>query len=264
MRIAVLTVSAVLALGGLALGGISGCSVPWRSYPVSSAISGAVVRGGEPMSHGRIRLQVRNRDNAALGTHEEFTLRPDGRFHFEPLTLKLAGQEYAKRYFLLLYWLDGDRAVTIWAAEYPRSLLGGPIELQCDLDRNERLGPPCRLVGLASDQPWLLAAGAKDYQEFCASCHGREARGGGPKAAGLSREPPDLTRLAARRGGDFPDDEIARFIDGRAATSAHGAREMPVWGLKIGELYVPGNFAQERVRNRIDILVAYLKTLQTD
>jgi hypothetical protein len=41
---------------------------------------------------------------------------------------------------------------------------------------------------------------------------------------------PDLTGIAARRGGQFPEERIRQIIDGRTGLAAHGAREMPVWG----------------------------------
>jgi hypothetical protein len=42
-------------------------------------------------------------------------------------------------------------------------------------------------------------------------------------------EPPDLTTLAARNGGQFPRFEVVRRIDGRDPMLAHGG-EMPLWG----------------------------------
>jgi hypothetical protein len=220
-----------------------------------------------------VRLQVRSRDNATLGRHVEQALPADGGFFLDPISLKVAGKEYGKTYFLLLYWIDDDAAVTLWRADYSRLQLGGPIELVCDLDRSEMEGPPCRFVGDANDQPWLLAAGARDYRELCAKCHGKDGRGNGPAAAKLSEPPPDLTTIAARRGGTFPFNEIAVWIDGRSAAAAgtsaagagpgpHGTREMPVWGVQLSEQYVPGGFTEARIRNRIDILVEYLDTLQ--
>jgi hypothetical protein len=46
--------------------------------------------------------------------------------------------------------------------------------------------------------------------------------------------PPDLTRIAQRRGGNFPDAEIAAQIDGRTVVPAHGSRDMPIWGQRWG------------------------------
>jgi mono/diheme cytochrome c family protein len=75
-----------------------------------------------------------------------------------------------------------------------------------------------------------IEAGAQLFSGYCASCHGFDARGGGPVAPMLTLPPADLTRIAARRGGRFDAAEVAAFIDGRIDVTAHGRREMPVWG----------------------------------
>lgn len=74
------------------------------------------------------------------------------------------------------------------------------------------------------------AKGKVIYQRYCASCHGAEARGNGVIAGELRLPPADLTRLAKRNGGRFPFDRVARAIDGRQKTGAHGAPDMPLWG----------------------------------
>ena len=75
-----------------------------------------------------------------------------------------------------------------------------------------------------------VEAGAQLFAGYCASCHGSDARGQGPVAAMLKLPPADLTRIAARRDGRFDAAEVAAFIDGRVDVTAHGRREMPVWG----------------------------------
>jgi hypothetical protein len=44
----------------------------------------------------------------------------------------------------------------------------------------------------------------------------------------MSIPTPDLTRIAARRKGWFPEVTVREIVDRRYA--AHGPREMPVWG----------------------------------
>jgi mono/diheme cytochrome c family protein len=75
-----------------------------------------------------------------------------------------------------------------------------------------------------------IEAGSQLFTSYCASCHGRDARGRGPVASALAIPPADLTRIAARRGGRFEPAEVAAYIDGRHEVLAHGRREMPVWG----------------------------------
>ena len=67
------------------------------------------------------------------------------------------------------------------------------------------------------------------YQENCASCHGVDAKGDGPIAAGLTTAPPDLTMIAARNGGVFPTDQVMSTIDG-LDRGEHFSTAMPEFG----------------------------------
>jgi mono/diheme cytochrome c family protein len=110
--------------------------------------------------------------------------------------------------------------------------------------------------------PMLVEVGREEFAQHCAACHGMDARGGGPVASALRTPPADLTQIAARRGGDFPSDEIAEWIDGRFASAAHGTREMPVWGARFSQGLPPDPLSQDLVRGRIDTLVEYLRSVQ--
>jgi mono/diheme cytochrome c family protein len=101
--------------------------------------------------------------------------------------------------------------------------------------------------------------GAVLFKTHCASCHGADARGGGPAAVALRRVPPDLTGYAERNAGVFPSEKLARIIDGRDVT-AHGDREMPVWGdvfTRAGAGETP-----EAVSARIAAIVRYVQAIQ--
>ena len=108
----------------------------------------------------------------------------------------------------------------------------------------------------------LAEMGAEYYAQYCASCHGRDGAGRGPAAGALKKRPADLTRIAQRRGGTFPEGEIARYIDGRFEVTAHGSREMPIWGRRLGERIPEAGISEEIVRGRILVLVEYLKSIQ--
>jgi len=118
--------------------------------------------------------------------------------------------------------------------------------------------------GTEEDKPSgvLVEAGRADYLRYCASCHGVDARGKGPVAETLRTPPADLTKIAKRHGGTLPAGEIAAFIDGRSMVTAHGTREMPVWGRILGEKIAEGTTEDEVARGRIDALVAYLMSIQ--
>jgi len=85
------------------------------------------------------------------------------------------------------------------------------------------------LTGSASAQEVDLQAGRDLFMTHCWQCHGQDASGNGPMAEVLAITTPDLTRLAARNGGVFPLEAVARQIDGRAVVLAHGG-EMPIFG----------------------------------
>jgi hypothetical protein len=109
----------------------------------------------------------------------------------------------------------------------------------------------------------------QDFHFHCAACHGSDGKGDGPVARLLKIQPPDLTRLAERNGGTFPEDAVFKTIAGNDMPRSHGTREMPVWGdLFIGETLdqsISVEEAQEaaaEVTERISRLVKYLRTIQ--
>jgi mono/diheme cytochrome c family protein len=108
----------------------------------------------------------------------------------------------------------------------------------------------------------LVEMGRVYYDRHCATCHGATARGGGPAARALKEAPPDLTRIAARRGGSFPSEELSAFIDGRTLPAAHGDREMPIWGRTFSRDFGGGETGDEVSRGRVIALLEYLRTLQ--
>jgi len=61
---------------------------------------------------------------------------------------------------------------------------------------------------------------------------------------------------------------VRDFIDGTDPVTAHGSREMPVWGYPLilhqvrrEEFSLP-ELAQEEIDNRIKLLVEYMKSIQ--
>ena len=102
--------------------------------------------------------------------------------------------------------------------------------------------------------------GARLYFNHCAACHGAEGEGGGPVAAAMRAAVPNLRTLAQRNGGVFPADQVASYIDGRELKTAHGDRQMPIWGDVFRG--PDQDTAQRTVRRRVNALVEFLATLQ--
>ena len=116
--------------------------------------------------------------------------------------------------------------------------------------------------GNAPPSELLASFGRAQFVEHCASCHGMKGRGDGPAATSLKIAPADLTRIATRRDGTFPDGDIAAIIDGRTEVPAHGSREMPVWGRDFSARLGEDEIGDQLTRGRVLILVEYLKTIQ--
>jgi mono/diheme cytochrome c family protein len=117
-------------------------------------------------------------------------------------------------------------------------------------------------VPARGDEPVLVESGRRSFERHCSACHGMNAAGEGILKPVLRVTPPDLTRIAARRGGVFPEAEIASFIDGRAFVQSHGSREMPVWGRVFSAPIAEDTDGEDVVRGQLWILVEYLKSIQ--
>jgi mono/diheme cytochrome c family protein len=108
-------------------------------------------------------------------------------------------------------------------------------------------------------QPTSATSGKDMFAEYCAVCHGNSGRGDGPAATAFKKRAADLTQLARKNDGVFPELHVINFIAGEDAAGAHGTRDMPVWGDLFRSLD-PGNrdVAQLRLNNLMD----YVKGLQ--
>lgn len=128
----------------------------------------------------------------------------------------------------------------------------------------------CLAMGFAGDEPQTKikrvgvsqtspASGKDMFNAYCATCHGTDARGGGPAAAALKVVPPDLTLMAKKNSGNYPAahvGSILRSVD----QPAHGSAEMPVWGPLFSSL---SRGDQAIVQQRVSNLVDYLGSLQS-
>ena len=100
--------------------------------------------------------------------------------------------------------------------------------------------------------------GADLFRSYCASCHGREGKGHGPVAPALNAKVPDLTTIAQRHGGVFPEKWVTELIEGPKSVAAHGSREMPIWGPIFRQIENDHDYGQVRLKNVSD----YLRSIQ--
>ncbi len=118
--------------------------------------------------------------------------------------------------------------------------------------------------------------GKSEFQSSCASCHGVDAKGNGPVSSQLKISPPDLTKLAKGNNGVFPTDAVYETISGMKTITAHGTREMPIWGERFNpiinlphyvdpsywEMAGPEKKPEVVVRKRILAVIDYLSRVQ--
>ncbi len=102
--------------------------------------------------------------------------------------------------------------------------------------------------------------GAGVFRNYCATCHGADARGDGPVAKALKQNVPDVTRLAQRNDGTFPAVHVRNTIlfGNDELLPAHGVKGMPMWGPIFHEI----EFDQDLGNVRLENLVKYLESIQ--
>ena len=105
------------------------------------------------------------------------------------------------------------------------------------------------------------SSGPEMFKQYCASCHGLDAKGHGPAVPALKVPPPDLTVLSKNNHGKFPEPRVYSAIRGDVNTySAHGSKDMPVWGTIFHDMSSGPNDMREVARMRA--LCLYLEGLQ--
>ncbi len=107
-------------------------------------------------------------------------------------------------------------------------------------------------------RPTTSLNGADLFKEYCAVCHGSDAKGSGPAADALKKRPADLTQLSRKNSGSFPELHVMNFIKGQDVVAAHGSRDMPVWGSIFSQM----SSNQDLVQVRTYALVKYIEQLQ--
>lgn len=103
-------------------------------------------------------------------------------------------------------------------------------------------------------------SGEQMYKDYCAACHGPGGKGDGPAAAFLKTWPPDLTTLAQRNGGKYPEVKVKETLLFGSTSHAHGTSDMPVWGSLFRAR--DENEGQKEVNLRISGLTQYVASLQ--
>jgi mono/diheme cytochrome c family protein len=164
-----------------------------------------------------------------------------GRFPSNRVRSIITGDEVTKSH--------GSREMPIW----------GPIfhQVEADMDwGNVRLENLVKY--LESIQVGRSTSGAELYQEHCAVCHGDDLKGtaSGPEPY---QAPPDLTTLARRHAGQFPDGYVMDVLRNGVVLPTHGPAQMPVWGT---DLRMMGSSDGAQLTARLVTLRDYIRSLQ--
>ena len=105
-----------------------------------------------------------------------------------------------------------------------------------------------------------VPSGKAMYHQYCAACHGTEAKGDGPAAFTLKTPPADLTTLTIRNMGIFPREYVETILRFGPGVKSHGSSDMPTWG-SIFRMIDKNN--ERAVQQRIKNLTDFIASLQT-
>ena len=113
-------------------------------------------------------------------------------------------------------------------------------------------------VKFVPPRPSVSIDGKVLFREYCAACHGMDAKGNGPVADALQQHPTDLTQISTHNNGKFPDDRVMRVLRGQENIAAHGKQEMPAWAPTLYQMSSSLNLAQTQIFG----LLNYLERIQ--
>lgn len=158
----------------------------------------------------------------------------------------------------------GSREMPVW----------GPVfhQIEADVDRgNVRLEnlvkylESIQVIQRSEERPAnkppveTAPSGKQLYKQNCAACHGNDLKGNGPAPPPFKDVPPDLTTLAQRHEGKFPEAYVENILRNGVVLPAHGPAEMPTWGT---DFRARDQLDSAQITQRITNLVDYIKSFQ--
>lgn len=135
-------------------------------------------------------------------------------------------------------------------------ILGGLLALSTSAFANG--DQTTKTIKRVNARPTATLNGVDLFKEYCAVCHGNDAKGDGPAADALKKRPADLTQLSRKNGGTFPELHVMNFIKGQDVVAAHGSRDMPIWGSIFSQMSSNPDLVQVRTY----ALLKYIEEMQ--
>jgi mono/diheme cytochrome c family protein len=115
------------------------------------------------------------------------------------------------------------------------------------------------VVKKAPIQQTSAASGKEMFNQYCAPCHGTDAKGTGPAAPSMKSMPTDLTQLTKKNDGKFPAARISSILNFGSGLTSHGSADMPVWGPLFRSL---DKYHDSVVQQRVSNIIGYIESLQ--
>ncbi len=137
-------------------------------------------------------------------------------------------------------------------------ILAAFLLFTCVAAAQEQTQDQNKVIKHTTIQSTSAASGKEMYKAYCAVCHGEDGKGNGPAASALKTAPADLTMLSMNNGGKYPSLKVSAAIRGDANISAHGTKDMPVWGSLFWGM---SQGHEGEVQQRIANLTKYIESL---
>ncbi len=137
-------------------------------------------------------------------------------------------------------------------------ILAAFLLFTCVAAAQEQTQDQNKVIKHTTIQSTSAASGKEMYKAYCAVCHGEDGKGNGPAASALKTAPADLTMLSMNNGGKYPSLKVSAAIRGDANISAHGTKDMPVWGSLFWGM---SQGHEGEVQQRIANLAKYIESL---
>ena len=125
--------------------------------------------------------------------------------------------------------------------------------------QNQTQGQPEKTIKHVPIKSTSPVSGKDMYTTYCAVCHGKDGKGGGPAAGALKVPPTDLTLLSKNNGGKYPSMKVSSAIRNEIRSSR--ARVQGDAG--VGALFWSVSSGHEgEVQQRVVNLTKYIESLQ--